>query len=320
MRYLIPVFVVAALFACRKKELPISPRASGDLKTGSVEMRPDYRYQVYYHLESNSIVGKNLRTDWDLAFSTGADDKHIITNSALAMSAVFFPGKNIMDDINLQNYEDMRVFDPATGNLDSGAFANWWEKSGVYVIDRGFSFTGAALGRRKIQIMEVTNTSYEIKVANLDNSNLTTVKIEKHPEYNYSYLSFEDNQQKIIAPPKDEWDLLFTQYTHIFYEPEPLPYLVNGVWLNPYNTEALRLASPPFEEIDLTYALSQTFSKKWNTIGYKWKSFVDGNFIIHYDVTYLVKDQQELIYKLRFIDFYDDAGQRGTPTWEYVAL
>ena len=56
-------------------------------------------------------------------------------------------------------------------------------------------------------------------------------------------------------------------------------------------------------------------------IGFDWK-YYDFNlgYIIYPDRYYLLKDEDGFYFKIRFIDFYDPSGNKGTATFEYQRL
>ena len=64
------------------------------------------------------------------------------------------------------------------------------------------------------------------------------------------------------------------------------------------------------------------FSSNRNIIGYDWKTFdIDaGYYTVNENIVYIIKNVDDFYFKLRFIDFYDDNGAKGTPTFEYKLL
>jgi hypothetical protein len=306
-------------FSCRKEERPISPNAPGDILTNTAELSSDYRYQLYFNLENNEFVGQNLKTEWDIGFATEYNGFNIKLNAANAMSAANMGPIDFNSITDTTGFKANEAFDAVTGHLDSTAIGDWREHEDVYIINRGFSFTGEHRGYVKLQILSVNANAYTFRLANLNQAEGTLYEIQKEGNYNFSFFSIDDLAQLKIEPPKTEWDIVFTQYTHIFYEPFT-PYLVTGTQANTYQTKSLLIEEKPFDEIDLQFAMEQELSENINEIGYDWKSFIDGNYIIHSEKSYLIQDQKGLYYKLRFIDFYDENGQRGAPKWEFVQL
>ena len=57
-------------------------------------------------------------------------------------------------------------------------------------------------------------------------------------------------------------------------------------------------------------------------IGYDWKYYnLDAAlYTIEPGLAYVIRDRDGFYYKLRFIDFYSEAGEKGYPKFEYVRL
>ena len=124
-----------------------------------------------------------------------------------------------------------------------------------------------------------------------------------------------------IAPPNEDWDLKFTQYTHVFHSPSQ-PYVVTGALLNRFNTTAARIENKPFNDVVFDDIASLTFSSNMDYIGYDWKTFDFTNsiYIVHSEVTYIVRTSQGGYYKFHFVDFYNDQGEKGYPKMEVQLL
>ncbi len=52
------------LTSCDKRELPVPAHEAGDIQTGKVNMEQDYRWQIFYDLQTNSIVNEMLKNIW----------------------------------------------------------------------------------------------------------------------------------------------------------------------------------------------------------------------------------------------------------------
>jgi len=57
-------------------------------------------------------------------------------------------------------------------------------------------------------------------------------------------------------------------------------------------------------------------------IGYEWKyyNFDAALYTIEPGLAYVIRDRDGFYYKLRFIDFYSEGGEKGYPKFEYVRL
>ena len=151
MRTIIGLFIVLIFTSCEKKELPAPEYDRGDIITAQVNMTPNYKNQIWFSLSENRIISTNYKTDWDIAFESSATGNHIVLNSALGMRAyktTYVQLSNVTDTTGLAVNE---ILDSPTGNMDSTAFGDWYSNNTVYIINRGYSETGAVLGFYKIK-------------------------------------------------------------------------------------------------------------------------------------------------------------------------
>tara|TARA_B110000046_G_scaffold173759_1_gene196745 strand:+ start:94024 stop:95037 length:1014 start_codon:yes stop_codon:yes gene_type:complete len=335
-KYIIITIITLLFAACEKEELPLlAPPvnqttpidttgdenliAKGALIVNSVTMDADYKNQIWFDLGTNSIVKTNLRTDWDLAFNCNLNDDIVYLNPALIASVAITTETDFMlvnSDAGL-NY----IHEHQSGRLDKLAIGDVSNQRNVFIIDRGYTPSGKALGKWKAQITLVQNGDYYLTCSKLNGDDLTTAIISKKPQYNKVAYSFSTLSELQIEPPKTDYDICFTQYTHVFENP-PLPYSVNGVITNSYNTEIAEEFNLAFNAITKSHAESLFYSEDLDMIGYDWKSFSlqTNNFTIFSDRNYLIKDASGNLFKLHFLDFYDENGVKGTPSFELVRL
>ena len=81
------IIFIFLLTSCFKQDEKIMPHDPGNVKTQTIELTKDYRYQVYFDLSSEKILSTNLKTDWDLGFECSAKGWHIILNTSNFMVA-----------------------------------------------------------------------------------------------------------------------------------------------------------------------------------------------------------------------------------------
>ena len=328
------------LSSCFKEDEKITPHDPGDVITDSVRIANDglYYYQAYYDLSSERIVSTNQRNTWDLGFEGSEKGSRIILNSANFMVSAESGITDFSLPIDTVGYT--WKFDASSGNPDTTAFGGWVSYSGsdslkiysnqIYVIDRGYDAEGRLRGLKKVVFMEVTDTYYVLRFANLDGSSDDTDTVYKDPAVNFACFSFDDGGSQIqIEPPKDKWDLVFTQYTTLLYtdEGDPYPYLLTGILSNPAGVTVAQDTLFDFISIDLNTALSLHFTPTPDEIGYDWKDIVgdvssgDVSYIIVEGRNYVVRDAEGFYYKLRFISFYSlNNGDKGVPTFEFQKL
>lgn len=317
IKYLVFLTISVALFSCEKEELPVPAHEPGDVLINSVKMEADYKFQLFFDLETNTMVKKNLKTDWDLGFETSTLGNKIVLNSAKFMKAANTYSSNFGSINDTTGYEFKT--DMPSGSLDSTAIGNW-AVNNVYIIERGFNELGLHQGFCKIEFLSVSATKFIVHFSNLDGTNDVTMNILKDDIYNFTFLSLSGNIVS-IEPPKKEWDITFTQFTH-FYHTDQITYLVSGCLANRHTVEIAQVFDKNFSKISLLDINNYTFSSNINNIGFDWKeySFSTGNYTVFSDKNYIIKSTEGKYYKLHFIDFYDELGIKGTPTFEFQQL
>lgn len=323
-----------ALASCFKEDEKIIPYNRGEKIKAAIAMTQTYKYQVYYSLADSQVVSSNLKTGFDLLFSNDPGGAGIYLNTS-NFSQAAATGKYNLDEVTAAtglNY----TYDASSGNPDSVVFKNWITFEGadtiwpgeVYVIDRGYDDLGTVLGYRKIIFDSLSGNRYYFRFSNLNGSGLQSAVVEKTGQSNYLYFSFDEGLQLFPEPPKTAYDLLFTQYTTLLFtnEGEPYPYLVTGVLLNRFATQAYLDTTLAFDSITSEHIQDELFTSRPDLIGYDWKEVLGdvntGN--VYYEIrpenNYFLKDQQGFYYKLRFISFYNNAGEKGYPTFEFQRL
>lgn len=337
MKRSIMLLLVSILFsACQKEELPIPAPVVNQLIpidtsdgealivkgvaiTNAVSMGSDYSKQIWFDLGTNKMVKTNLRTEWDLAFDCNLTHNKVYLNPA-SNASVAFTTETDFSKVNTDAGLTY-VFEHQSGRDDKLAIGEVTNQRNVFIIDRGFNPSGNPLGKWKAQITLVQDGNYYLTCSKLNGDNLKTVVIAKKAQYNRVAFSFNTLSELQIEPPKSEYDLCFTQYTHIFENP-PQAYSVNGVIINSHNTEVAEEFSLGFSSIDKGHAEGLFYSDDLDVIGYDWKNFNfnTNNFIINSEQNYLIKDVSGNLFKLHFLDFYDENGLKGTPGFEFERL
>lgn len=311
------VALVPILGACFKKEIPVKKPTSGAITT-QVELGGNYASQIYYDLETNSILRQNNREVWDLAFESGDNGFHILLNESRIMAAAL---SNETDIIALTSDASLTYsWDFHTGNLDSTAIGDWQSLGKVYAIDLGTGLSGANLGKKKLKVVFVSASEYQIQFADLSSSTIQTFTIPKSSTSGFTYFSMTGSGALMdIEPNKETWDLVFTAYCHVF--DIHTPYSVVGVLSNRYGVKVQEV-SVPFDEMKYSDIVESTFKDRINVIGYDWKTynFDNGTYVVSSNRTFVVKTVLGRYYKLRFVDYYDQNGVKGAPKFELQEL
>ena len=198
--------------------------------------------QVWVHLSSGEMT-TNKRTDWDLAFYTGAQFR-VLINSSIISAVGKIPNATDIDKITtkdveaLQNQIQIGTFDPS--NLQyvdnpNGDFLHQTSgiaeikdtdaENSIYLLNMGRDIYGETIttgsvmtggehrGWMKVQIFK-TATAYKIKYAKLEENSHQEYIVGKDSDYNFKFLNLNQKREVIIHPKKKKWDLGFTVFTN----------------------------------------------------------------------------------------------------------
>jgi hypothetical protein len=319
------------LSSCFKEDEPVTPHQPGTAATDTIPMTYNYKYQVYFALDSGIIVSMNPKTESDLGFECGPQGWEIILNTADFMRAADLgavPFGVAHDTIGLH-----WKFDKSDGNPDSLAFGVWYKiedgdtisDGHVYAIDRGYDENTNPLGLYQVIFDSLAGGKYYFKYAPLGGGNIISGVVPKNGSVNYAWYSLSGGGSvKNLEPPKETYDLLFTQYTTLLFtdEGEPYPYLVTGVLSNRNDITVATDTLNEFSSITFQQAQSMLYSSALDAIGYEWKSynFESGAYTVKSNITYIIHNSRGLYYKMRFIGFYNKSGEKGYPVIEHQQL
>ncbi|HQW46436.1 MAG: HmuY family protein [Bacteroidetes bacterium] len=319
---LVFLFVAVLLSSCEKKDTSIILPPKGNGTAMQVDMGENYDYQYFISLQQNSIVHISPTKNWDLAFSCDPNSHAIFLNGAKLMSGIN-THKLKMTDVGSSDTTDKSkswTYDNASGNIDSTVIGDWKQNNEVYIIK--LSNTNNHV--RKIKIISSDIFEYTLQVAELNATNFTTIKIPKKATQNYTYFSFDLlTEVPNVEPDKDTWDLQVTLFNYTFYDQNPiLPYVVNGVLINPNGTTAYKDSLSVYNNIDAAFALSVPLSPAKDVIGFDWKKYdIDKNlYTVDNRYSYIVKTKSQSYFKLHFLDFYGPTGIKGSPKFEFEQL
>ena len=294
---------------------------------------------TFYSLQTGqkAVVANN---DWHLALSVRPSvfpsntlqGASLRINEAYGMHVYVIPGFTAdsfnapIDTAGFHIWE--RVYD-SDSILDEGAF-NTGYNIGTFYYGWGF-YTGApqhSVVGNKVYLLQLTNrivkkmwiesldrdTAWNIKVADLDNSNPQSIHIGKrdYPGKNYVYVNLQNYNVYDKEPLSADWDLQFLKYAALDVDPfNPSP--IVGVWTNKGRTVAKRkgvnASSNDYSGL--------TFSPSMNRIGWNWKyavsnvqylsgknfTFRDGYFSMEDSLAYFVQSLSGDVYKIVFTGY-----------------
>jgi hypothetical protein len=320
-RYIILIIFASLLSitSCEKAEVPIKLPPRGNTTFVSITLGKEFEKQAFYNLKDSQItlIDNNC---WDLAFEAAPFGTKITLNGGKDMYAARTNSKTFFktDKPDTFNYK----WDAPCGCFDSLAIMT--NSSFVYIIDRGYLYITDRYFQ--IKILSIYNTQYYFEYASLANPSIITQKlIDKNPKKINVYFSFSTpNTYLDFEPNKEDWDFCFLKYRYVFYETTPVTkYVVKGIFINTSKIVVAVDSNQKFEAITPTYANEKCkYSSARDAMGYDWKvyNFTTGQYNARTYVNYMIKDKHEdVTYKLRFLDYYDN-GIKGTPKFEYVLL
>ena len=320
--FLIILFLIPS---CVPDEIPF---VSNNLfYTTQIDLGSDYCYQKYYDIDNDLITGDNLITDWDLAFSSKSNS--IILNSSKYMRVVAFNPSTILDLNDLiQNTE--WNYDNPSGDVNLLALNNGSASLyiGSFLVDKGYDCDDNHLGYVILEILDYDINRYVFRVIDIysDGSWDYNESIELQKTEN-DYIHFSLDTKSIVDLITFEWDLCFSQYTEFNVSPPtgnnaaPLPtYQVVGVLQNNHVSVAVDSLNS-FDNISIENITNYLFELDRNTIGYNWKKYnlQMGLYSIESPV-YIIKISDYDYYKLLFLDFYNDNGEKGAPMFKVSKL
>ncbi len=317
------IIVVFGLGSCMKKETPYELPAHGDAIHQTMRMGADYGTQFYYDLKNAKIVHTSKVDSWHLAFENTLDGQGIYMNGGAGMALVRTE-KTAFDQITAHDCADeLWLQDDPSGEQAKSGFGLWNEndmsRDRIYIVR--LEPTNEEL--RTIKLKSVSTAAYEIEVGNIGTGVTTTHKILKDPTRVYSYFNLRTlHDCGTVEPVKESWDFVMTRYGFTFYDQDPpLPYIVTGVLTNP-STTVHKDSLHNFYEIESDFISKCTMIEDRDAIGFDWKyyDFDLGIYHIRQDFNFIIKTQHDEYFKLRFLNFYDDNGLKGTPSFEFKQI
>lgn len=319
MNRLAPLFLLLALVACHKDEALYDPIVLDTInlndvygtRTAQVTLGADYNRQAYFSLVNDSLVGMHSRYAWDLGVATGeAPTMHL--NAAIPGLRVAYTYADWDAPVEPSGLE--WLYDLPTGR--EADLAVGLDHAGqTLLLDRGLAADGTHRGYKKLALT-VDESNYVLRVADLDGSHESVFPAVPDMAYNLVTWSLDDGVVQ-VQPPKSQWDLLFTNYLHV-YDPQtdPFPYQVTGALLNPAGQRGARLDGIPFEE-----AAMAPLSESQDVIGFDWKYYdFELGYVVTPDLSFLVECGDGAVRALAFTGFTDLQGEKGTPAFEYRLL
>lgn len=329
LRPLILPALLLLLTGCFEEEDPIEVDA--DATRQEIGMGSDYGDQVFFSFAEGTVTAVNRFTDFDLLFwSDGSEIRlNSATNARIARTSyTTFDAVPVDADDDADFRTDFPGQTSPLAGLINGATTDDTVvryDPAIHILDAGIDEAGDPRGVFKLQFVERTPCCHVIRFAPMNVVDAVTATVPRDPARRAVAYSLVERRVADHEPVVDRWDLLFTQYTHPFMlDGDTVPYLVRGVLINDERIDAAVDTAGRFEDLDRSAALARNLTDRADVLGYDWKLVtIDGtaaSYAIDEEKYYIVQTADGGVYKMRFVDFLNDSGERGYPEFEYVPL
>ena len=295
----------------------------------SVYLQPSYTNQSYYNLNSGEIANVD-NENWDLAFSLSAYGSSIRINGKTGTELYVYPNGDTSSwsSVDISGIASWtKLYDSDTswslGAFDASANPGnpldlgWGIYNTVTHHILGDSLHVIKLSNgdyKKLQVMKLAGGTYEFRYANIDGSNEVNASVSKSSfiNKNFGYYSIQNQIEIDREPDTDLWHLVFTKY--VGQLSPGLFYGVTGVLSN----KNILVAQEEQVDVNTVSSPSNPYQTEINTIGYDWKSYSGGGYVLESDLCYFIKDANDDIWKLFLTGF--EGGSTGKVVFGKQAL
>jgi hypothetical protein len=298
------LFFIITIVSCFPKEEKVEP-SPRIYQSVSVDAGPTKNDVLFYSLDAGRIVAKASPIEWDLYI----DNEAIRINYFRSMS-VAKTNKNWEEINDTSGLSFSFLTDQISDTLSQ------WELSDnqIYVLNMGLDNEYEPLGFMVFQASR-TSDGVILKYRDLDGTNEWTNQISE--DHFYYHLK---NEQRLNLPNDKEYDIALGKYTdYITVDDISQDYTIYGAIVG--NASAY-LLDDDFETIDANDFDVNQLSNRKDIIGWDWKRFnLEKNaYEILPKMTYMISTNSDYLCKLRFVDYLNDQGISGHPTFEYEIL
>lgn len=345
------VFAILLLSNCTEDD-PIPQDDEIELgATLTASMGSDLSTQVYVNLSEGLLTTVPVNT-WEIAFENNGTA--IKTNTAKKVAVTNVEGQSF-DEINTDGGL-VYAYDAEDGDFSNTALAGW-EVNVPFILDMGIDQNGNTLGKKKVMITSHSSTSASLQYANLDGTDFISTDLT-FGAGDFTFYSLISQQSVSVEP--DNWDFVLTGVSVRTGAPcvalggGAMP----GINCDVYRLSAAALINhyggvevsvdDPFASLELnddpeseknlktieesnynSLGMSDFYSigssSAGDAIGRSWLHILtphsSGVYKIYDFVTYLVKDQDDNFYKVRFLAYKGgENAENGNPTFEYALL
>jgi hypothetical protein len=295
---------VLLLAACFPKEDAVepTPRINKSVMLDAGE----YKNTVaFYSLDKAEVVAEASPMDWDFYI----DEEVIRLNYFRSMQVAKF-------DQSWDKLEDTVGLDFRNLTYDSYESMSQWElaEDQIYVVDYGLDNEFNQIGLTSVRF-ERTTTGIKIW------QNAIGSDYETFEEVNEASFYYNIREKSTLDLPQEiEYDVAFGKYTDLVtIDNITQDYLIYGA----IQGKALAYyENEPFDSVKTEQFNAIRLMNNKDVLGWDWKNYnrpKDAYEIVD-NRTYLIMSNAGFKYKLRFVNFYNTAGQSGHPTFEWELL
>ena len=298
------LFFIITIVSCFPKEEKVEP-SPRIYQSVSVDAGPTKNDVLFYYLDAGRIVAKASPMEWDLYI-----DNEVIRINYFRSMSVAKTNKNWEEINDTSGLSFSFLTDQISDTLSQ------WELSDnqIYVLNMGLDNEYEPLGFMVFQA-SITSDGVILKYRDLDGTNEWTNQISE--DHFYYHLK---NEQPLNLPNDKEYDIALGKYTdYITVDNISQDYTIYGAIVG--NASAY-LLDDDFETIDANDFDVNQLSNRKDIIGWDWKRFnLEKNaYEILPKMTYMISTNSDYLCKLRFVDYLNDQGISGHPTFEYEIL
>ena len=298
------LFFIITIVSCFPKEEKVEP-SPRIYQSVSVDAGPTKNDVLFYSIDAGRIVAKASPMEWDLYI-----DNEVIRINYFRSMSVAKTNKNWEEINDTSGLSFSFLTDQISDTLSQ------WELSEnqIYVLNMGLDNEYEPLGFMVFQASR-TSDGVILKYRDLDGTNEWTNQISE--DHFYYHLK---NEQPLNLPNDKEYDIALGKYTdYITVDDISQDYTIYGAIVG--NASAY-LLDDDFETIDANDFDVNQLSNRKDIIGWDWKRFnLEKNaYEILPKMTYMISTNSDYLCKLRFVDYLNDQGISGHPTFEYEIL
>ncbi|HRE50654.1 MAG TPA: HmuY family protein [Flavitalea sp.] len=300
----------------------------------------NYANMVFIDLSNNAVVAAD-RKSWNLGFKSGSDFRVVLNHAYQSVAGV--TTKTDITQVTEADADDIELnFAPGDGSLDN--VDDWTgdlTKTAIAEIsandneNKVYLLASESTRATKSDWLKVKITrngdGYKVQYAKIGETAIKTLEVPKKEDYNFTFVSLENNTIVDVEPKAASWDIQWGYST--YNSGLNTPYWFQDFIILNYIGGAQAAEVVVFEADGTTPAVEATTITRFNAfaesdlagltflstrdaVAGKWRSTIGSG--IKRDRFYVIKDPSGNIYKLRFLKMgVGDTGERGRPEIEF---